>query len=120
MGWADDLDLQPLDRTDKDVHRPAPAFRFARRRRLAGPCSRPIFVSRPARRGHDGGSAKPERDRKRYGAAHKAHRVDHNHRQVADGDAVEQPDREAPDIHGEEADRDVAGGAAHVHPSRLE
>jgi hypothetical protein len=33
---------------------------------------------------------------------------------------VEQPDREAPDVHGEEADRDVARGAAHVHPARLE
>jgi hypothetical protein len=41
-------------------------------------------------------------------------------RDVTDAEAVEQPDREAPHVHGEEAHRDVPRGAAHVHPVRLE
>ncbi len=114
-----DLGSHPLDLTDADAQRPADVLRFARRR-LAGPSSRPILAGRRGPRGHGGGSAEPERDRKRYGAAHQPHRVDQDDRRVADAKSVEQPDRSPPDVDGEEAHRDVAGGAAGVHPSRLQ
>jgi hypothetical protein len=41
-------------------------------------------------------------------------------REALDGEAVEQPDREAPDVYGEEAGRDIAGGATHIHLTSLE
>jgi hypothetical protein len=93
--------------TDAVAYGPSSVFWFARMR-LAGSSLRLIFAGRPGRRSDSGGSAEPERNRQRDGAAHQSHRMDEDDRDVADAEAVEQPDREVPDVHGEEAGRDVA------------
>jgi hypothetical protein len=58
--------------------------------------------------------------RERDGARQEPDGIDQDQRQAADREAVQQPERVAGDVEGQEGQRDVARGAPPAHLARLE
>jgi hypothetical protein len=65
-------------------------------------------------------TAQQQGHRERDGARQEPDRVDEDQRQAADREAVEQPERVAGDVEGQEGQRDVARGAPPAHLARLQ